>query len=95
MSHIELVPDLSHCIETVAKREYEETLKQLLATSRVTKELEEKAEILRLFLQTVDFKKLRVESEQYLLTGKKVKFVIYAEGGAPKYAMQILSNLQD
>jgi len=95
MSHIELVPDLSHCIETVAKRGYENTLKQLLATEEVNKELEERLEILRLFLQTVDFKKLRVESEQYLLTGKKVKFVIYAEGGAPKYAMQILSNLQD
>jgi hypothetical protein len=95
MIKIELVPDLSHCIETVAKREHAEVLKQLLTPEGGNKELQEKLEILRLFLQTVDFKKLRVESEQYLLTGKKVKFVIYAEGGAPKYAMQMLSNLQD
>jgi len=31
MLKIELVPDLNHCIETVTRMEYEETLKQLLA----------------------------------------------------------------
>ena len=92
MLQIELVPDLSHCIETVAKREYEGTLKQLLATEAANKELEEKAEILRLFLETADFKKLRAESEKFLIEGKVVKFVIYAERGVSRYAMQVLSN---
>ena len=31
MLKIELVPDLTHCIETVAKREHAEVMKQLLA----------------------------------------------------------------
>jgi len=92
MLQIELVPDLSHCIETAAKREYEGTLKQLLARGETNRELEEKAEILRLFLQTADFKKLRAESEKFLIEGKVVKFVIYAERGVPRYAMQVLSN---
>ena len=92
MLQIELVPDLSHCIETAAKREYEGTLRQLLARGEMNKELEEKAEILRLFLQTADFKKLRAESEKFLIEGKVVKFVICAERGAPKYTMQVLSN---
>jgi hypothetical protein len=67
MLQIELVPDLSQCIETVARRKYEDTLKQLLARGAMNKELEEKAEILRLFLQTADFKKLRAESEKFLI----------------------------
>ncbi len=91
MLQIEVVPDLSHCIETVAKREYESTLKQLLGAVEVNKELEEKAEILRLFLETMDFKKLRAGSEKWLVGGKTVKFVIYAEGGVPKYVMQVVS----
>jgi hypothetical protein len=53
---------------------------------------EEKAEILRLFLQTGDFKKLRAESEKFLIERKVVRFVIYAERGVPRYAMQVLSN---
>ena len=95
MLHVELVPDLSHCIETAARREYEDMLKQLLGTGEANKELQKRLEILKLFLQTADFKRLRKESEQYLLTGKKVKFVIYAEAGASKYIMQVIPDSQD
>jgi hypothetical protein len=95
MLQIELVLDLSHCIETMAKRQYEGTLKQLLATAAANKELEEKAEILRLFLQTANFKTLRAESEKFLIKGKVVKFVIYSEEEASKYVMRVLSNSQD
>ena len=31
MVRVELVPELSHCIETVAKNEYRETMAKLLA----------------------------------------------------------------
>ena len=95
MLKIELVPTLSQCVETVAKREYEGTLKRLLTGEEVNNELEEKAEILRLFLQTADFKKLRAESEMWLVEGKTVKFMIYVEYRVPRYAMQVLSDSQD
>ena len=95
MLQIELVPDLSHCIETVARRKYEDTLKQLLTPGETGKELEERLEILRLFLQTMDFGKLRAESEKWLVEGKVVRFVIYTEGGALNYTMQVLSSSQD
>jgi len=85
---IELIPDLSQCIETTAKKEYENTLRQILATE-ANEQLEEKTETLKLFLQTADFKKLRAESEQHLLTGKNVRFIIYLKGGALKYDMQV------
>ena len=88
MIRIELIPDLSQCIEITAKKEYENTLRQILATE-ANEQLEEKTETLKLFLQTADFKKLRAESEQHLLTGKNVRFIIYLKGGALKYDMQV------
>ena len=76
-------------IETVAKNEYRETLRQLLAASEGTEELEEKVELLRIFLETMDFKKLRRESEKHLLQGSKVTFVVYGEGGTAKYDLRV------
>jgi len=83
MLRIELVPDLTHCIETVAKREHATVLKQLLTPGKVNKELEEKLEILRLFLERMDFKSLRVESERHIMKGRRVKFMVYLDWPAP------------
>jgi len=92
MQKIELIPDLEHCIETVAKREYEVLLKQLLVRKRRNKKLEEKLEILRLFLETADFAKLRAESERHLVEGKTVRFRIFLENGKPGYEMDIIAT---
>jgi len=89
MLKIELVPDLTHCIETVAKREHVAVLKQLLTPGKGNKELEEKLEILRLFLERVDFKQLRAESERQSMKGRRVKFVVYLDNGVPKHEMHI------
>jgi hypothetical protein len=40
------------------------------------KRLGEKIELLKAFWESMDFKKLRSQSERYLVEGKKVKFVI-------------------
>jgi len=90
MQKIELIPDLDHCIETVAKREHAEVLKQLLTKKRRNKGLEEKLEILRLFLETADFTKLRAESEKQLVEGKAVRFRVFLENGKPGYEMDII-----
>ena len=89
MLKIELVPDLDHCIETVAKREHTAVLEQLLALGEGSKELGEKLEILRLFLETADFKKLRSEYERQLMEGKRVRFVVYLDNGVPKHEIYI------
>lgn len=89
MLKIELIPDLTHCIETVAKREHAEVMKQLLASGRANKELREKLEVLRLFLETADFKKLRSESEKQLTEGRAVRFVVYLDDGVPKYEIHV------
>ena len=53
MSMIELTPDLSSCIETVTKREYNDVTRTLLTTTSYDEKTREKAELLRLFLETV------------------------------------------
>jgi len=92
MRKIALVPDIDHCIETVAKQKYAEIVRQLLASGEHSPELLEIVELLKNFLETADFKKLRMESERHLIDGKHVKFVVYTEGGFPKYKMQITRN---
>ncbi|MBA7481247.1 hypothetical protein ES707_16717 [subsurface metagenome] len=90
MLQIELVPDIDHCIETVARREHEAVLKQLLTPGKGNKELEEKLEILRLFLERADFRQLRSKSERQLTEGKRVRFLAYLEEGMPKYEMHVM-----
>lgn len=89
MLRIELIPDLSHCIETVAKREYRKAIAKLLVVPKENNELEQRIELLRTFLETMDFRKLRQESEKYLEEGRTVKFIFYLENGAPKYEMTV------
>ncbi len=82
-----MAPDLSHCIETVAKKEYRETVQRLLSAEELGDKCEEKAKILRLFLQVADFRKLRAESEAHLLQGERIRFMVYLEDGMVKYDM--------
>ena len=89
MSVIELLPDLSNCIETVAKREYNDVTRTLMTVASPDEIVKEKAEVLRLFLETADFRKLRAESEKHLLNGETVKFVVSLEDGKLMYEMQV------
>ena len=88
MVQIELLPDLSHCIETVAKKEHQKAVKRLLEGTG-NEDVEQTAELLRMFLDATDFRKLRMESERHLIQGKRVKFMIYLDEGEPKYTMQV------
>lgn len=91
MVRIELVPDLSHCIETVTRRRYGEALRRLLAAPENSdRELQDELELLRTFLETADFARLRRESESHLVEGEGVKFMVYLEGGAAKYDLQVV-----
>ncbi len=86
-TRIELTPDLSHCIETVAKKEYEGLIRNFMRTGKTDSEFEGKMELLRAFLESADFRKLRQQSEEYLVKGQKVKFVLYNEEGKAKYRL--------
>lgn len=53
------------------------------------KKLEEKIEFLKAFLESTDFKKLRIQSERYLVEGKKVKFVVCRKEDGLNYEMVV------
>jgi hypothetical protein len=84
---IELKPDLSNCIETLSKKEYERTLNLLLRQKSVDEKLGERLEVLRLFLESADFGHLRSQYEGYLTEGKKVTFLIYPEEEKVNYKL--------
>ena len=90
MQKIELVPNLEHCIETVAKRKYAELTQMLLASKAGNSEIEGKLEVLRLFLDKADFRKLRSESEKQLIEGKSIRFIIYLKGQTLNYEMHVM-----
>jgi hypothetical protein len=89
MNCVELFPSLSHCIETTAREEFWNSVNQYMGNGEENKELEQRIELLKAFLESMDFKKLRSQSEKYLIEGKVVKFVIYWKAGKPSYQMVV------
>jgi hypothetical protein len=89
MVSIELTPTLAHCIETTARQEFSKTANEYMQRGGEDEELEEKIELLRMFLESMDFKELRRVSEKHLIEGKTVRFILYLEDGKPKYEMKV------
>ena len=86
---IVLTPTVSHCIETVAKREYWKNVNTYLKKRKGNKRLEGEIELLRFFLETADFAKLRRQSEEHILHGKQVKFILSIKNKKLLYEMII------
>lgn len=89
MARVELTPSLSHCIETVAKETYWNLANKYMEGEPEDKELARQIELLKAFLETMDFKELRSESEKYLIQGKTVKFMIFWRDDKPSYDMVV------
>jgi hypothetical protein len=89
MDFVELSPSLSRCIETTAREEFWNSVTQYMESEREDKNLEEKIELLKAFLESMEFKKLRSQSERYLVEGKRVKFIICWKEGKPSYEMLV------
>lgn len=85
VTQIELFPDLSHCIQTVARQEFHNSASKLMAGEYGNEELKQRIELLRAFLEAMDFAKLRRESEEHLTRGEAVRFVIYWKENKPRY----------
>ncbi len=90
MDGIELFPSLSHCIETTAREEFWDSVNQYMEGGQKDKKLEERIELLKTFLESMDFKELRSQSERYLVEGKQVKFVISWKENKPSYEMVVI-----
>lgn len=88
LTRVTLRPDLSRCIETTARQEFERSLR-LLLEGKGRAALAERAELLRLFLETADFSELRRLSEPPLMEGRTVTFTLYREAGKARYRMRV------
>jgi hypothetical protein len=83
---IALHPTLDACVETQARRLYNQTVSALLKTPDDLR-LQEQLETLRLFLEQADFHKLRAESELLLIDGRKVTFTVWRTGDKAQWHM--------
>jgi hypothetical protein len=88
ITRIELLPDLSHCVETRAKQEYAATMSKILSGDQ-SPGLEERLDLLKTFLETADLSRLRRESEEHMIQGRKVKFVISGFAGHSELSVQM------
>ena len=87
MYGVELFPTLAHCIETVAREEFWNLVNKYMESE--DEELQSNIELLKAFLESMDFKKLRSESERYLIQGKIVQFTINWKDNKPSYEMVV------
>lgn len=89
IARIELLPDLSHCVETRAKQEYAAIMSRILSGEELPG-LEKRLELLKAFLETADFGRLRRESEEHMIRGKRVKFVLSGSVGGDEWSVQMI-----
>jgi hypothetical protein len=89
MVEIKLEPDLSSCVQTLAKREYDRLTRDLLTTEEEDVEIQERLETLRIFLESTDFRELRSRYEPRLVEGKHVRFTLWQAAGKTEYRMEV------
>ena len=90
MDGIELFPSLPQCIETTASKEFWYSVNQYMEGGQKDSKLEDRIKLLKAFLESMDFRKLRNQSERYLVEGKRVKFLISWENGNISYEMVVI-----
>jgi len=89
MVEIEIEPDLSNCVQTLAKREYNRLMRELLTSDAEDTELQERLETLRMFLESTDFSELRSRYEPSLVEGKRVRFTLRQAADKTEYQLEI------
>jgi len=89
MTEIDLEPDLSNCIRTLARREYDRALREILSSEPASVDLCQKAETLRIFLESTDFATLRSQYEPHLAQGRRVRFTLRLAGNRTEYRMVV------
>jgi hypothetical protein len=89
LTRIELLPDLSHCVQTRARQEYAATTSKIMSGDD-SPGLEPRLELLKAFLEEADFSRLRRESEEHLTQGRKVKFLLSGSAGPGKWSARMI-----
>jgi hypothetical protein len=77
------------CIKCLAEQELNNCLLELLKSEEDDQNLQQRYKMLLAFLRSPESQKLRDESEQYLVEGKKVTLCFSFAGGKPKYELKV------
>lgn len=85
-----LEPTLSHCIETRAREEFDRLERSLIAAENFDETIATRLEILRSFLVSTDFPRLRGEYEPHLMQGRRVRFVLRQEGERAAFRVEVI-----
>jgi hypothetical protein len=89
---VELFPTLEHCVESAAREEFWRLVNRYLEERGGDSKLQERIELLRAFLESTDFGRLRSESEAYLVRGERARFVICWKEGQPYCRMAVVEG---
>ncbi len=87
-----MFPTLEHCVETLSRNEFWSSVSQYVERGLADKDLEAKIELLKAFLESADFRRLRSQSEKCLVEGQKVKFVVCWRRGQPDCRMELVEG---
>ena len=88
MTQIEIEPELGRCVETTARLRHRRLVEHMLQSENVSCQEAEEADLLRVFLETADFARLRAQSEALLVEGRRVVFHIVADGERASWKME-------
>jgi hypothetical protein len=89
MTRIELSPTVEECIETMARRRFHRLTESILRGEKPENKTVQEIELLRQFLETADFARLRAESEKELHNGRRVTFQVFQTHGGVTHRMQV------
>jgi hypothetical protein len=88
-----LEPDTAHCVETIAKKEYERVLSLLMKSNQADSQLDDRLELLRFFLESADFGNLRSRCDEFLIAGRRVVVRLKSISEIPAYEIEISEEL--
>ncbi|MBN1855881.1 MAG: hypothetical protein JW846_02900 [Dehalococcoidia bacterium] len=90
MNRIELHLSSEACIETTARRRYRELTQSALRGEKLDDGTMKEIELLRRFLESADFPRLRADSESSLRKGKHVTFHVYETDGEVACSFEVV-----
>ena len=85
----ELSPTVEECIETMARRRFHRLTESILRGEKPDNKTVQEIELLRQFLETADFGRLRAESEKELHSGRRVMFEVFQTRGEVTHRMKV------
>ena len=89
MKELEFKPTLKHCIQTLAKLEYQQLSSELMESKEYDDIAADRLQILKEFLETCDFPRIRSEYEPYLNGNREIVFKLWAGPHKMEYRWEI------